>query len=478
MSYIKLTIIFYHNKKVGFYMKYTTEDELMKVASSAIGKKFGDIDTKGRVDIRTKGLMGHIIEESLFDYKINSTPGADFEYLGIELKVTPVKINKNKTISAKERLVLNIINYMTEVNKSFYTSSFWQKNKKLLLFFYLWEKDLEVKDYKILNSFLHTFTQEDLEIIKDDWKIIHTKLINGLAHEISEGDTMYLGACTKGANAKTVRPQPFSDIPAKQRAYSLKQSYMTSLARDRLNSKELIKLSSVNELKEKSFNEILEEKFSPYHGKTLNEIAKVLDISINKKFKAKVQQVVSAILGIKGTSLSNIDEFVKANIQFKTIRLEPNGMPKEHMSFRQINFNDWLERPFEESVIYNKFETTKFLFVVFEFKDNPSKKERELFFKGIKLWNMPEKTILSEVKDMWEEVHQILEDGVDLNTVEWGGKYRVQNNFPGQDFNKVVHIRPKARDGEDKVRLPDGQYITKQTFWLDRRYIAEVIKDI
>lgn len=41
--------------------------------------------------------------------------------------------------------------------------------------------------------------------------------------------TMYLAACTKGANAASVRRQPFSQIPAKQRAYSLKGSYMTQV---------------------------------------------------------------------------------------------------------------------------------------------------------------------------------------------------------------------------------------------------------
>lgn len=459
-------------------MKYTDENELMKIATTAVGKTFEDIDTTGRIERRTKGAMGHIIEESLFKYDINSSTKPDFEELGIELKVTPVKINKNKTISAKERLVLNIINYMSEANSTFYTSRFWEKNNKLLLFLYLWEKDRHVKDYKILISFLHEYSLEDLEIIKNDWEIIHNKIVNGLAHEISEGDTMYLGACTKGASANSVRSQPFSDLLAKQRAYSLKQSYMTSIARDKLDAKELVKLSNVDELKKKSFIEILEEKFIPYYGKTLNEIANILDISINNKFKSKVQQVVSAILGIRGTSLSNIDEFAKANIQFKTIRLEPNGIPKEHMSFKQIDFHNWIEGSFEESIIHNEFETNKFLFVVFEYKDNPSNKNRELYFKGIKLWNMPEKIILKEVKDLWEEVHQILNDGVVLNKVQWGDKYRVQNNLPGQDFNKVVHIRPKARNAQDKVQLPDGQYITKQTYWLDRRYIAEVIKDI
>lgn len=59
-----------------------------------------------------------------------------------------------------------------------------------------------------------------------------SKVRAGRAHELSEGDTLYLAACTKGANASSVRQQPFSTIPAKQRAYSLKSSYMTQILRN------------------------------------------------------------------------------------------------------------------------------------------------------------------------------------------------------------------------------------------------------
>lgn len=36
----------------------------------------------------------------------------------------------------------------------------------------------------------------------------------GEAHCLTEGDTLYLAACTKGATSASVRQQPFSPIPA------------------------------------------------------------------------------------------------------------------------------------------------------------------------------------------------------------------------------------------------------------------------
>ncbi len=112
-------------------MLYKTQEELLTKAKMAEGKTFGEIDQTGRVqNERAKGHLGQVIEESFFGYEINSEKEADFSNLGIELKVTPIKENKNGTLSAKERLVLNIINYHEEVEHEFQTSSFWQKNEK------------------------------------------------------------------------------------------------------------------------------------------------------------------------------------------------------------------------------------------------------------------------------------------------------------------------------------------------------------
>ncbi|EAW0602409.1 restriction endonuclease, partial [Listeria monocytogenes] len=73
--------------------------------------------------------------------------------------------------------------------------------------------------------------KEDLLIIESDYNKIVSKIKQGKAHELSEGDTVYLGACTKGATAeKSLKPQFYNaEIPAKRRAFCLKQGYMTYL---------------------------------------------------------------------------------------------------------------------------------------------------------------------------------------------------------------------------------------------------------
>lgn len=456
---------------------YKSEEELMYKAKQAEGKTFGDIDKSGRIENeRAKGQLGQIIEESFFGYKVNSDSEADFKDLDIELKVTPLKRNNNGTLSAKERLVLNIINYMDEVDKSFQNSSFWNKNQQLLLMFYEWIPEIKRADYRIIKSYLHRYSAEDLEIIKQDWMLINNKIKKGLAHELSEADTNYLAACTKGANKSSLRIQPNSEIPAMQRAYSLKQSYMTALIRKVISEEDLVRITTSSELQNKSLLQILEERFEPYVGRPLSDIAQETGITTDTKSKNFLQLFVSNLLGIKGTKLDNIDEFAKANIQLKTVRLEPNGTPQEHMSFRNINFKEWIETPWEECWLKEYFEETKLLFVVFEYKEKKSENPlRELYFKGIVLWNMPTSEIEGRLQYFYDSVQKLICEGIELTPVQQKKRVIVKNNLPKPKSNGLCHIRPKAKDGSDKVKLPDGRMISKQAFWLDKEFVASLI---
>lgn len=454
---------------------YNSIEEVLDVAESAEGKTVGEFDINNRLDSRgNKGGIGQVLEEGLFKMAVNSRAEADFVDLGLELKVTAIKENKKNDFSAKERLVLNIINYEEDYKDSFEESSFWQKNKNLLVIFYLYKDELDKKDFPIIKSVLHNFDPVDLEIIKQDWQTIIDKIKAGEAHNISEGDTMYLAACTKGANAKSIRKQPFSNIPAKQRAFSLKSSYMSAFARRVIDRQLIPSLFNVDELKSKTTLQLLQERFAPYIGKRVSEIAKLMEIpvSTNKAFNANL---ISAILGVKGTKLETLREFNKANIKFKTIRLEPDGIPCEHMSFEQIDFNRWIKDDWEYSQLYENFEYTKYLFVVFQYDEYETEnKDREAYFKGVTLWNMPEMVIENELKSLWRTTKTILEEGVQLIPRGTG----ISNNLPGSKFNGVCHIRPKGRNGNDKISLPDGQKITKQCYWLNKEFIAEVVKDI
>lgn len=454
-------------------MRYETIQELMDKAREAEGKTFGEIDTTGRIkNVRSKGALGHVIEESHFGYPINSDARPDFEELGIELKVTPFKKNKNGTYSSKERLVLNMIDYHSEHQYSFETSSFLSKATSMLIMLYQYEPDIPIDDYRIYKAFLNEFSEEDLDVMRQDWETIVSKIKRGEAHLISEADTMYLSACTKGANGSVVRSQPFSEQPAKPRAFSLKSSYMSGLVRKYLTPELMESIANHGELKDMSIEQLLEAKLSPHYGKTVLALCEETGIPYNPGNKAMIPRVMAKLLGVRKTDLSSIEEFAKANIKFKTIAREPDGKIREHMSFGKVDFDDLSRDEWEESDLYDTFAEQKYLFLVFRYdEDYVPKQKRIPRFEGIRLWNMPLETVDGELKSMWCEAQQVVREGVQLTPVKRG----VKNNLPGPKFNRVAHVRSKALDGKDKVRLPDGQWITKQSFWLDKNYIQQVL---
>ena len=433
-------------------------------------------ETAIKNDRKGKGHFGQILEEFYFQYKPNSDAEPDFPIAKLELKSSPLKQLKNNEYRSKERLVLNIINYINVVNQKFENSDFIKKNASILLIFYLHQAGYDILDYLIKLVDEWSFPSTDLEIIKKDWETITKKIADGKAHELSEGDTFYLGACTKGANASTVRKQPFSEIPAKQRAYSFKQGYVNHIIASIANEPTEIYgklIPSVSVAKKQTIEEIVIEKFKPFYGKTEEEIVKSLKIEINTKAKSFYANLTKAILGI---SLDKeIEEFEKAEIQVKTVRLKENNLPKEDISFPTFKYEEIVNEDWENSDFKDILEH-KFLFVFFQFEDG------KLVLRKVKFWNMPYSDLL-EVEKVWTKTQQIVAKGEIVKgfKTDKNGKVSRETNFPNKEFSKISHVRPHARDANDTYPLPKKDKLTKENeytkhcFWLNNSYVRDEI---
>lgn len=446
-----------------------SEIEINERAKSLIGKKFKEINRNNDTQYN-KGSFGHIIETDAYDYHINSVSEPDFAEAGIELKVTPYKKNKDGSLSAKERLVLNIINFMEEYKNTFYESHFWYKNQKIQIVWYLYEPDKTKDELVITHEKLFTFPEEDLDTIISDWNLIIDKIKSGKAHELSEADTMYLGACTKGANKNSKRQQPFSNIMAMQRAFCLKTSYMTQLVRKYIgNADDVEKVLSVNNM---TFYQFVDSVVQKYKGKSQKELIDMFEL--DSKAKNINSILVSRMFGVNGL-LSKTDEFLKANIVPKTVRVE-DGRIIESMSFPTFKYTELIKEEWENSEFRNQLETTKFMFFVFR------KEEDNYIFKGIKLWNMPELVIENEVREVWLKTKSLVSIG---NIVKgFDDKGRRITNFPGMCENGVCHVRPHAQNAQDVYKLPVKdkftglEEYTKHCFWINNKYIEQVLEDI
>ncbi len=425
-------------------------------------------------EYKGKGNFGQLLEKYYFGYEPNSRSEPDFAEAGLELKTSPLKTLKNGTFRSKERLVLNIINYLDVHKESFNESSFWKKNAHLLLIFYLHDKSVNILDFVIKLVEGWQYPPEDLKVIQHDWQIIQQKIKNGKAHELSEGDTFYLGACTKGATAqKSYRKQPFSKQKAKQRAYSLKQGYVNHIIATISKGEKGIygKIISTPDLldADATISDIALRKFQSFLGLEAHQIEQKLGLSVGKKSKSHLANLTKAILGVELDK--KIEEFEKADIQVKTIRIKNNDLPKEHISFPAFNFMQLSKVTWEESSLRQICEQ-KFFFVFYQIK------EKKLFLRKVRFWNMPYLDI-QEAKNVWLKTQQLIQEGHIVKSLTPNGIRRT--NFPKPKENRVCHVRPHARNKYDTFPLPTIDKLTevsnymKHCFWLNASYVRDEI---
>lgn len=456
--------------------RHYSEQEITNIIQSALGNSFKEIkDLELEKDEDTKlqkGSLGNLIEKALFGIEANGESEPDFIDAGIELKVTPYRRNKDNTLSAKERLVLNMIDYNNEYKNEFETSHFWFKNNKIQIIWYLHEDNKEKLDFRITHEkLLNLAVSNDLKQIKEDWNKIINKIRQGKAHEISEGDTMYLGACTKGVNSSDIRTQPNSDIPAMRRAFCFKSSYMTQLVRKYIGNYEDVE--KVLSKTDKTFEAYVEEIVSKYKGQTQTQLKKMFNVESDAKSLNSI--LVSRMFNVQG-NLSTTDEFLKANIVPRTVRIETNGRIKESFPFPTFKYNELVQEDWEDCEFRNIMETTKYMFFVFQ------NNGQDYVFKGIKLWNMPMADIETYVKEMWLKTKNVILNGNIVKGIDNNG-CRI-TNFPGMSENPVCHVRPHAQNAKDTYPLPVRDKLTglndytKHCFWLNNKYVEDILKEM
>lgn len=421
-------------------------------------------DKRAQENKDNKGNLGQIIEEKHFHYMCNNDSRPDFHEAGVELKVTPYKINPNGKKVAKERLILTMIDYFSVVNEEFETSHLWNKSKLILLVYYLYLKETQFRlDYKIDYVKLFTPPEQDIKIIKHDYDVIVKKIKAGKAHELSEGDTMYLGAATKAASSADRRKQPFSEELAKPRAFSFKSSYMTYVLNNYIIPGKDTYESIIKNNTTQDFEEYVEEKIESFRGYSVENLCKNFAIVKEKRPKNLEAMLAYRMLGIKG---NHAEEFEKANIVIKTIRIGRNNKIKESMSFPTFKFTELIKEKWETSTFGNYLDQTRFLFVIYKYNE-----KNELILKGCQFWNIPYKDLQVEVRSVWEKTVSVIKEGVQI--IEKNGKR--MNNFPNASDNRVCHVRPHGQNALDTYPLPDGREYTKQCFWLNNTYILSQI---
>lgn len=430
-----------------------------------------------------KGNLGQLVEELFFKYDLNSRKESDFAFVNTELKCTPLKESVKKELLIKERLVCSMINYAVDWNKSFEESHFYQKCLIMLIMFYLHNPNVSKLDLQFLFAVLWKIPEKDMLIIRKDYETIITKIRNGQAHTLSEGDTMYLGACRKGQKGDSLMPQHNNTVGAPRRAWSLKTAYMRIVLDEvkknnidgaycnyELPRPTMEAMFSVEELRSKSVDDILLRRFKKYCGKTYLQICDMLNIKPSDS-KSKYFIISNAIAG-KGnvSNVNKTEEFEKSGLTMKTIRVKKTGAIKEAMSFENIDYQEVFDcEEWTDSRLYELF-TNRFLFVIFRETDHMlqlpnGKAEPEYKLEKVAFWTMPQED-LQVARQYWENIRQnVLENHI-ASQYFWNAKD--DRNF---------HVRPKARVAEDMTENPNGGFVKKYCYWFNQKYIKNIIEN-
>lgn len=349
-------------------MIFNTVEELLEATKDIVGKSFGEIDKLKLLDNlkNDKGVLGKVVETGFYGYSLNNYAQADFENIGVELKVSGFKTLQKGGWSAKERISLSQINYNTIIDEEFDFSSVVTKSSKLLFIWYEHIPGVDKKDFVIRDFQLYDLTRVH-PIIRHDYKLIQDKVIAGLAHKLSEGDSVILGAATKGV-AGQKQKQPFSSTPAPTRAFSLKNSFLRGVLnehREKYTTKQTTQLSP---------EDWVWDKVNAFKGMQQLEILQQIDPSycIGETPKNLNSMLMDRIIGNK-KELETNEIFNKASYEIKNIPIDRNYYPVEKATFHTLNIRDF-EDSWEESEWKLFFEESTFLYIGYIGKDADDKR--------------------------------------------------------------------------------------------------------
>jgi DNA mismatch repair protein MutH len=451
-------------------MKYISLDQISAKADALIGKDIYTI-VGGEEDLSKlksgKGNVGNLIERYGFGIPNNSFREPDFMPVGIELKVLPLKSVKSK-FTPKERTKICSINYK-ELAEELWAKSHC-KDKLNKIFFVAYIHDFEdCYASEVMDCFLYDLENRynDHRVIKADWNRIKDMIVDGLAHEISESHSDCLAASTSGSGR--LLGQPFSSEKAKERSFSLKPSYTKVIWQERKQKKNYDSLFDLPDFVEgQDVRSYLLGRLHQFEGMSIVELSSMLGVSL-KSGKSASSFFLRRVLGFKTKKL-DVRELALLGINIRVVPVNPKTQNlRESVSFPHQTLQNILDETcFEESQLFNYLSEILFVPVYrgASSKDSNAKLGRACF------WT-PSTEELRGISDEWERARDYISQ---LKVWKSNcGKYNENNLLKSSDSN-FIHMRPHAKNSLDTEKSV-GVVITKQSFWLNSKFVSTIIKN-
>jgi DNA mismatch repair endonuclease MutH len=395
---------------------------------------------------RGKGEVGLAIELH-FGIPPNTIAGPDFPAAGIELKVVPL-VRCGRGVRVKERTFVSLIDYEVLARESWETASV-RRKLKILFVFYEHLRGKSKRQFPIHSVVLWEPADEIEYQIRRDWETVHTKVVAGLAHELSEADGRILGPSTKGADSSSLRRQPNNEEFAKSRAFALKPSFVFGLYVEpsaHLEAEELAENASLTEVR---------RGFRRFEDRAIDAVAVELGIrpSASKSYAANVVHSAAYV----ASPLSKTD-FELSGPTVRMTRVDAAAFPYEAMSFPAFRHLDLVGETWEDSELLSLLEH---MLIVPVFGIDRSTPAGECIIQKSVYW-APTAEQLQLIEREWTDFR---------DRIARGGA----GALPTEARTRAIHVRPHGRDATDRDVTPGGGSQTRKSFWLNKRLVQEIL---
>lgn len=481
------------NKKNNF-----TKKEVEELLENVIGKKIGDVDTKGlflEPSAKTnKGIVGNIVEQCIFNKDPDNDPTPDILIDGIETEIKSTGlINKGpknqKKLGAKECVTVTAVSIRDLPNQEFNTSFLWHKLEETLLVYYFYDKTnikakkdfREYRDFPFIGYQMNEFTDEDKETIKNDWELIKQCV------EKIDLNSKKFKEDFKNEKHKIKKQLAMLEVTPSLR-FRLKQNALDSIISKKYNKPYVH--TNIHITKYSEIDDLLHTYAQKYKGWTIENLIKHFKIEPKENTKINksiAEKIVCQMLGTNAKRISKIEVFDKFGLIGKTIIASPKNTYTEQMKLFSIDFDEArnIDIGFEDSSVFAYFNDNQFLCIIFQepYKDCPLEK---CVFKGFKRIDFSESFIFENVLPVWNKIRDLIinETLIDVIRVDKDGNPVVNKNgiissapnFPKQKDN-VVFIRGTSSNSSVKPLLINNVRMYNQQYWIKGKYIFELMNE-
>jgi hypothetical protein len=232
----------------------------------------------------------------------------------------------------------------------------------------------------------------------------------------------------------------------------------------------------------KSYNIVLNEIGNLIVSKKISDLINLEKDNIYNK--SAVSLIVKKFINENGFYNLNILEDYKIRVKF--IPVDNNYKCHEAMSFSycslyNIYLEDWDSKDqFETATLKKEFDFNYLFIPVIKLKKNGLYNNfMDWEIGNLSFWQ-PNNYLISMVGNEWNNIKKIIQNGVEIEQVKYGSKFRNNNNLPKQSETNYIHLRPHGKDGSD-IDIKYFKFtnekvaITKQSFWLNKKFINQLL---